>query len=121
MSEDDVMSSQATDALIPVQPVEYQRAAPRAVVAPRSGIGMLVRLALPTAAAALALVIHRQVPSHQTELPTRHYPLVLYALLGLSPLLTIVQLISARAQRWAVDIAPIFAASILLLCVWDLI
>src|SRR5881227_1989273 len=106
MTENDVMSSQATDALMPVQPLEFQRAAAatssRAVILPRpAGAGLVVRLALPTMAAAVALIVHRFVPSRQTEQPTWHYPMVLYALLGLSPLLVLLQATWARTRAWA--------------------
>src|SRR5258706_9011874 len=125
MTENDVMSSQATDALMPVPPLEFQRAAAgssrAAVTLPRPGMGLVARLALPTLAAAVALMVHRLVPSRQTEQPTWHYPVVLYALLGLSPLLVLLQATWARTRAWARDIAPIFAGAIMLLCVWEMI
>src|SRR5690242_17106972 len=119
--ENDLMSSQATDALIPVQSLDFQRAAIARVTTPlppRPGIRLAIRLALPTMAAAAALLVHRLMPSQQSEQPTWHYPVVLYALLGLSPVLALLQAVWARRmRRWARDIAPIFAAAILLLCV----
>jgi NitT/TauT family transport system permease protein len=119
--ENDLMSSQATDALIPVQPLDFQRRAVPALTVSRPSVRLILRLLLPTAGAAIALLVHRLVPSRQSDMPTWHYPMVLYALLGLSPLLAMLQALFPRTRTWARNIAPIFAAAIMLMCAWDVI
>jgi NitT/TauT family transport system permease protein len=77
---------------------------------------------LPPAAAALAaIVIHRFLPSSQSQLPTRLYPLLLQALLIATLALAVVQWAYKPLRRWVRHYGPLLTAAILLLCLWDLI
>lgn len=96
------------------------------VAAPPSGgkavpAGTLLPLIAPSIAAVAALWIHLALKSRQNPMPTHHYPLVLKALLGTSPLLALMAVILPTTRAWARHIAPLVGAGILLASAWDLI
>src|SRR5437660_5030507 len=64
-------------------------------------------LAMPTLCAAIALWIHRAMPSRQNPMPTYAYPLVLRWLLGLSPLLAVLYAVWPAARRLVRHVAPL--------------
>ena len=80
----------------------------------------LFALAMPSIVAALALALHLMVASRQKySTPTHHYPLVLKALLGASPLLMILSWVWPAARAKARHVAPLMGGGIVLLCAWD--
>lgn len=87
----------------------------------RSERPSVVRLALPLLAAAIALAVHKGVPSHQTPLPTHIYPTLLVYGMVAWVLLAMAAALVPAAHRWAASRGPLFAAAFLLLCCWDLI
>src|SRR5260221_8924481 len=123
------MPSQVTEATMLVHRSTLDYASARAtalparpaVARPRSPLRVAFSLALPTVAAAIALWVHLTLPNQQNPAPTHHYPAVLKALLGASPLLALLYLMWPAARRWARDIAPIVGAGILVTSAWDLI
>jgi NitT/TauT family transport system permease protein len=75
----------------------------------------------PAVAALTALLAHKFLPSRQTALATRLYPVLLESLFVASLLLAFVQSLWRTARPWAVHFSPLLAAAIVLLCAWDLI
>ena len=73
------------------------------------------------AAALMALLAHKLMPSRQSPLPTRLYPILLEILLTASLLLAVAQWAWRQTRHWARDNAPLLAGVILVLCFWDLI
>ena len=73
------------------------------------------------ATALMALMAHKLMPSRQSPLPTRLYPVLLEILLTASFLLAVIQWAWRRTRHWARDNAPLLAGVILVLCLWDLI
>lgn len=84
---------------------------------PMSAAAPVAALVLATA---LALILHRIVPSRQSPLPTRLYPMLLAALLAVAAVAGIVQRAVPRSRRWVRHHAPLVAAAVCLLCLWDL-
>jgi len=91
---------------------------------------------LPCIAAAIALAVHRWVPSQQSHEPTRLYPRLLLVVIVAGILLGLTQRFWRHIKpsirnlpvaaisnllHWCVASAPILAAGMLLLCAWDLI
>ena len=75
----------------------------------------------PAVAAVVALAVHRILPSRQTTLPTRIYPMLLEGLLGAALLLAIVQWAWRRLRPWTLHHAPLLAGATLVLCAWDVV
>ena len=90
----------------------------------------------PTAAAGVALAVHKWVPSQQTQVPTRLYPAFLIAVMVAGVVIALTQhfwrpvkptlwrlpqAVVFNPLHWCVDNAPILAAGVLLLCAWDLV
>ena len=82
--------------------------------------GVLSRL-LPVAAAALALGVHLKVPNGQTFAVNEQYQLVLEALLGGTVFLFVLSLILPAVRDRLRELAPLAAAGIAVLAVWDLV
>jgi NitT/TauT family transport system permease protein len=80
-----------------------------------------VAVLAPAVAAAVALAVHRILPSRQTALPTRIYPMLLDVLLGAALLLAFVQWAWRRLRPWILHRAPLLAGAILVLCAWDVV
>jgi NitT/TauT family transport system permease protein len=110
-----------------VEPAPAAIATAAAVAPARNGsanwspLRIAAALALPSLCAAIALWIHRAMPSRQNPTPTHDYPLVLQALLGLSPLLALLYAALPAARPWARHIAPLLGAGILVFAAWDVI
>jgi NitT/TauT family transport system permease protein len=85
----------------------------------KSARAALIVLA-PPAAALLALAIHRFVPSQQSALPTRVYPLLLQVLLGASLVLAVVYAVVPPLRPWIRPNAPLLAGGFVWLGMWDL-
>lgn len=92
----------------------------RTDIAPRPGYPAIAMLS-PVVAAALALGLHLLLPSRQSPLPTRPYPLVLVGLLALSLVLGGLYVLWPRARPWARHRAPLLAGAITFFIVWDMI
>jgi len=91
----------------------------------------------PSVAAAVALALHRSLPTHQLgAAPTRIYPRLLLVALVAGVVIALTQRLWRRvtptrwnfpaafvsnALHWCVESGPLLAAGILLLCAWDLI
>jgi NitT/TauT family transport system permease protein len=75
----------------------------------------------PPAAGLTALLIHKFVPSQQSDLPTRVYPLLLQVLLGATLLLAVLQWAIRPLRPWIRHHGPLLAGGFLWLGIWDLI
>jgi len=75
----------------------------------------------PAVAALWALLVHWFVPSRQTTLPSRLYPALLETLFGASLLLAAAQWLLSGPRGWVRHHGPLFAGTIVILCLWDLI
>jgi NitT/TauT family transport system permease protein len=75
----------------------------------------------PAVAAVVALAVHRILPSRQTALPTRIYPMLLEGVLGAALLMAIIQWAWRRLRPWTLHHAPLLAGAILVLCAWDVV
>jgi NitT/TauT family transport system permease protein len=75
----------------------------------------------PAVMALVALLLHRFLPSRQSQLPTGPYPLLLEGLLAGALVLAGLQLASRRLRPWVRHHAPLFAGALTALVVWDLI
>ena len=119
----------------PADPSAAASSAP-AATPPRKAARFRFTAFTPAVAAAVALAVHRWVPSQQTTNPTRLYPRLLLILLVAGAVIGLTQLLWRRvkptpwnfplallsnALHWCVVSAPVLAAGILLLCAWDLV
>jgi NitT/TauT family transport system permease protein len=102
-------------------PIAKREARTTTPAAPRAMTGDVVRCLLPLIAAAIALLVHKGVTSHQTSLPTRIYPKLLIDALILWTAVLLASALLPAVRRWAVPRGPLFAVAILLICGWDLI
>ncbi len=78
-------------------------------------------LVAPMVAAACALLLHWGLPSRQSPLPTRLYPMLLAGLLAAAVVLAAVHRAWPRLRPWARHNAPLLAGGIGVLAAWDLI
>lgn len=76
---------------------------------------------LPVAAAALALGVHINAPNEQTFAINEQYRTLLGALLAVNIALFSVSLAPSRVRPWLKQYAPLAAASLALLTLWDVI
>jgi NitT/TauT family transport system permease protein len=86
----------------------------------QSARAALVVLAPPAAGLAV-LMIHKHVPSQQSDLPTRVYPLLLQFLMAATILLAVLQLAWRPLRPWASHYSPLLAGGFVWLGLWDLI
>jgi NitT/TauT family transport system permease protein len=77
-------------------------------------------LAVPVACVA-GIALHAAVRKNDPEPDTTSYLIFLGGVLGLSLLLGIIQVFSARVRRWAEHMLPIIAGALGLLCVWEIV
>jgi sulfonate transport system permease protein len=77
-------------------------------------------LTLPTATV-VALAVHFSASTKELPVETRSYTILLSIVLGASILAAAVQPFWQGLQRWLKDMAPIIAAALVLLCVWEVI
>jgi len=75
----------------------------------------------PALAAVSALLLHGMLPSRQSPLPTRLYPLLLEGLLAAAAALAVLHWAWPRLRPWARHKAPLMAGGIAALAAWDLI
>jgi NitT/TauT family transport system permease protein len=75
----------------------------------------------PAAASLLALALHLGLPSRQSSLPTRSYPLLLLGLLAVSIVLAAAYAARRRARPWVRHHAPLMAGAIAAIAAWDTI
>jgi NitT/TauT family transport system permease protein len=115
------VSSQLAEPAIPLANDYLPEAAPASSTLWRFGRMASLSTLLPAVAAAVALLVHTQVPSQQSDLPTRIYPLLLRSVIGLSCLATLLQWPLPWLGRWVRPRAPIWAVGVLTACGWDLI
>lgn len=78
-------------------------------------------LLAPVGAAVVALSAHFLVPSRQSPLPTRIYPGLLLAVLGVWSVLAVVSCLWSRLRAWATYNGPLLAGAVLVLGLWDLV
>lgn len=109
------------------RPAQTPVAAPRkagfagdAAITPLPTSSLRGLLALPVAAL-IALVVHLSFSSKEPSADVHSYTLFLSVILGASVVLLLARPIWSRLRRWTQDIFPIFAAAVLLLCVWEVI
>lgn len=96
--------------------------------APRAGAGRSLAaalrgawsMAIPVAALA-ALAIHYFVPNSATAQNTHSYPGLLLGLLILGGAAAVVQPLSGAVRSWLREVAPLFAAGIMVMSAWELI
>ncbi|HEX8309790.1 MAG TPA: ABC transporter permease subunit [Chthoniobacteraceae bacterium] len=72
-------------------------------------------------AAALALAVHVFISAKEPPLESRSFTIFLSVMLGLGVFLLIVQPLWSGLRRWMREMCPIFAAAIMLLCLWEVI
>ncbi|MDR3617732.1 MAG: ABC transporter permease subunit [Paludisphaera borealis] len=90
--------------------------------APAAGGGLAAAAVLsPTVAAACALALHWTLPSRQSPVPTRLYPILLEGLLAVSIVVAVVHWAWPRLRPWARHHAPLMAGGIVALVIWDLV
>jgi NitT/TauT family transport system permease protein len=75
----------------------------------------------PAVAAAAALLAHVGLPSRQSPLPTRPYPILLAGLLAAALLLAVAQGAWRRLRPWVLHQAPLMAGAVGVLGLWDLV
>jgi NitT/TauT family transport system permease protein len=95
------------------------RPAPAAVRG-RPGWGAVAVLA-PSAAALVALLLHRYLPGRLSAPPSRLYPLLLERLAEAGFVVAAVQWAWRPLRRWARHNGPLLAGAILMLALWDLL
>ena len=84
-----------------------------------SKLGLRTRLALPLAAT-IGIALHLAVRRNDPEPDTTSYLVFLGSILGLSLLMSVVQIYSPVLRRWMAHMCPIIAGALGLLCVWEL-
>ncbi|APW59504.1 ABC transporter permease [Paludisphaera borealis] len=90
--------------------------------APASGGGLAAAAVLSSSIAALsALALHWTLPSRQSPVPTRLYPILLEGLLAVSIAVAVVHWAWPRLRPWARHHAPLMAGGIVALVIWDLV
>lgn len=72
-------------------------------------------------AAIVALVVHFLASKKEMPAETQSYTIFLSIVLGASILVAVVQPFWAGLRRWLKDMAPILAAALVLLCIWEVI
>jgi NitT/TauT family transport system permease protein len=75
----------------------------------------------PVAASGAALLTHWLLPSNQTGLPTRLYPMLLQAILAASVVTAVVQWAWQPLRAWACHYGPLVAGATIILGAWDLV
>ncbi len=75
----------------------------------------------PTLMAVIALVVDKFIPSRQSTVPTSIYPELLKVVLAASFLIAAVQWAWRPLRPWVGAHAPLWAGSVALMCVWDLV
>lgn len=75
----------------------------------------------PAVAVLVALLAHIILPSRQSSLPTRLYPILLVILLAATVLLAVAQGVWRRLRSWVQHNAPLLAGATILLCLWDFV
>jgi NitT/TauT family transport system permease protein len=91
---------------------------PREAASEHGGFGWLVVL-LPAAATVLAFAAHKLLPNNDAALVTRLYPMLLAAAFGAAVVFAFAAWIWRGFRPSALHGAPLFAAAIILLGVWD--
>lgn len=77
-------------------------------------------LAVPTATL-IAFVVHLFVSQDEPAVDTRSYSVFLAGMFGLSVAAAAVQPLWSSLRRWMAHMCPIIAATVLLLCLWEVI
>jgi NitT/TauT family transport system permease protein len=72
-------------------------------------------------ACSIALGVHWMIAGKQPPLETKTYTLFLCIVLALALLIDVAQGFWAGLRRWVIQIFPLFAAGMFLLCVWEII
>ena len=78
-------------------------------------------LAIFSAAVGIALGVHLFVSKNEPPVETRSYTVFLSAVLAIALLTAPAQIFSPRLRRWRQNLHPILTATVLLLCVWEII
>lgn len=100
-------------------PVEmaFRPARKRAAWPPRPWVALI-----PVLATLCALLAHRLLPNEQTTLPmSGRYPLLLEAVLCVTLLLAVCDILVPASRNWLRPKLPLLTTGILTLCAWDLI
>ncbi len=113
------MPSQAVAVSIPDPPIADDGSSGREIIT-RDGRGLAAVLA-PAVMAVIALLAHQFLPSRQSPLPTRLYPMLLEIILAASLLLAATQALWPRLRPWAIHHAPLIAGAVGVLGVWDFV
>jgi len=97
--------------------------APRArPSAARKAGGSGARALLPVPVATIvALGIHFAASTRQLPAETRSYTIFLLGVLGVTLLALVAQAFWRPVREWMKEMGPIFAAAIVLLCIWEVI
>ena len=106
------MSSETINPLTMPGATDAEASTARALAAPA--------LLAPIVASACALLLHWTLPSRQSSLPTRTYPILLACLQSVSVVLGVFAWAWPRIRPWARHNAPLLAGGILALAAWDL-
>ena len=103
-------------------PLPPERTAPAVSSFSTNPTGLCVRslIAVP-AVTLLALAVHWLVSKNEPAPDTRSYTVFLGIILSLALVAAVVQRVWPSLRRWMAHLCPIFAAAILLLCLWEVI
>jgi NitT/TauT family transport system permease protein len=69
----------------------------------------------------IALAVHWIVAKNEPAVDTRSYAVFLGSILGVSVVAAAIQPVWAGLRRWMEHMCPIFAAAVMLLCLWEVI
>jgi len=114
------LSLQAVQQTIPVFDAKGSGSSRPSVDAAR-GAGTGGAVLAPIAAALASLLLHKLLPSRQSTMPTRLYPILLEILLAASFLLAFAQGAWRLLRPWTRHNAPLLAGLVLTLGLWDLV
>src|SRR5258706_1718167 len=97
---------------------QASRAVSPAVPAPKPLLRTL--LAVPVEVS-IALVVHLCAPNNELPPDARLYSLFLGGIFGVAVAMAAIQAYWPGLRRWMREMCPIFAAAVVMLCVWELI
>ena len=99
----------------PAAPAATTESAPLAL----RSIPPVIRTLCVPVAAGVALAVHRWIPDAEPTPLTSHYPTLLMIVGALGAVTAVLQLVWPGCREWIASRAPLAAAAVLAVCVWD--
>src|SRR5437588_8212247 len=93
---------------------------PTSVVEPPFLLRWRTILAVPLAAG-IAWGVHSLIANNEPPLETHSYRLLFGEVIAVAIVLALLRRFSPGLRRWMANMWPVFTATILLLCVWDIV